>query len=291
MGWPTAAQLQVEDGAPFRRAGELQQEDLVEAALAQQLGRQPFHGVGGGNHEHGAALLRHPGEHAGQHPLAGAAIAAAVTAAPHPEAEALVDLIDPEHAGGHRLGPLDHLPRAGLTGPHQPREQPPHIQPQQRHAPAVGDRLGGEALAGALGPHQQHTPRQGQAVAARLLAKGPVALLQPVLERLQTADIGGAGLAGAILQQFAAGDRLAFLLQHLGQIRLPQAAPLGQGPGRQLAHPLLTEAVAGAGQLGQHCRLQWFAAGRRDARQQPGDLVAIGKGQFQHGHAVLQFGR
>jgi hypothetical protein len=84
-----------------------------------------------------------------------------------------------------------------------------------------------EALAGALGPHQQHTPRQGQAVAARLLAEGPVALLQPVLERLQTADIGRAGLAGAVLQQLAAGDRLPFLLQHLGQIRLPQLAPLG----------------------------------------------------------------
>ena len=37
-------------------------------------------------------------------------------------AEALVDLIDPEHAGGHGLGQLDHLAAAGLTGPHQAGE-------------------------------------------------------------------------------------------------------------------------------------------------------------------------
>ena len=71
-------QLQIEDGAPLGRVGQVEQKDLIETALAQQFAGQPLHAVGGGHHEHGAALLRHPGEQAGQHPLAGAAVAAAV---------------------------------------------------------------------------------------------------------------------------------------------------------------------------------------------------------------------
>src|SRR4051812_49059603 len=37
--------------------GQVDEEDLVEAALAQQLWRQPVNAVGGGHDEHGRGLL------------------------------------------------------------------------------------------------------------------------------------------------------------------------------------------------------------------------------------------
>ena len=147
MQGPAAAQLQIENRPPFLGIWQLQQEDLVEATFAQQFGGQPFDRIGGGYHKHRAGFFAHPGEQAGQHPLAGATVAAAITA------KALVNLIDPEHAGGHGLGPLNHVPGTRFTGPHQPGKQPSHIKAQQGHVPAVGDGLGGKGFASALGTH------------------------------------------------------------------------------------------------------------------------------------------
>ena len=89
-------------------------------------------------------------------------------------------------------------------------------------------------------------------------------LPQPVLERLQAADIRRRGLTGAVLQQLTAGDRLALLLQHLGQILGPQLASASQGPGRQLPHPLFTETMTGGGELLQHLRRQRPATSHGD---------------------------
>ena len=273
MAWAAPFELQIEDGAPFAGIGQGQQEDLIEAALAQQFGRQALHPIGGGHHEHGAGLFGHPGEQAGQHPLARATVAAAIAA--QGGAETLVDLIDPEHAGGHRLRQLDHLAAAGLTGPHQAAEQAAHIEAQQGHGPAMGDRLGRERLARALGAHQQHPPGQGQAVAARPLTEGLVPLRQPLLEGAMAADVGRAGATGAILEQLAAGDRLALLLQHLGQVVGAELAAPGQAPGGHLADALFAEAAAALAELVEHRLLEALAAGLGDAGQQGPDLRGL----------------
>ena len=131
----------------------------------------------------------------------------------------------------------------------------------------MGDGFGGEGFARSLGSHQQHPPGHGQAVALSFLAEGPVALVEPMLEGIQAADVGGGGFAGAVLQQFTFGDGLALLFQHLGQILAAQATPAGQGPGSDLAHPLLTEAMAGGGELLQNRRIQGHATGPGDRAQ------------------------
>ena len=156
-------QVQVEDAATFLAAGQRQKKDLVEPSFAQQFGGELLHTVGRRHHEHRRLFLRHPGEHAGQNPLAGPAVTASVPA------EALVDLINPQHAGGHGLGPLNGFPGAGFTGADQPREQPAHIQAQQWHRPASGDRLCRERFAGSLGTDQQNTAGCGQPEAARIV--------------------------------------------------------------------------------------------------------------------------
>ena len=178
----TSVQVQLEDALAFIRAGEVEQEDFVEAPFAQQFWRQSVDAVGRRNHEDRRLLLCHPSEHAGQHALAGAPIAAAVPS------ESLVDLINPEHARSHRLRSLNGFAGPGFTGTHQTREQASHIQPEQGHGPAAGNGFGGQRFAGALGAHQQNAAGHGQAELTCFLGEGPMALLQPVLQAIKSPD-------------------------------------------------------------------------------------------------------
>mgnify|MGYP003339983669 CR=1 FL=1 len=150
-------QLQIEDGAPLGRVGQVEQKDLIETPFAQQFAGQPLHAVGGGHHEHGAALLGHPGEQAGQHPLAGAAITTARAAGR--EAKTLVDLVDPQDGRGNTIGHGDGPADVFLGRTDEAPEHPPHVEPQQWQLPGGGDGLGAQALAASLDAEQQHLLR------------------------------------------------------------------------------------------------------------------------------------
>jgi hypothetical protein len=76
--------------------GQVDEEDLVEAALPEQFGRQHVDPVGGGDDEHRITLLLHPREQRADDPRGGAAVG--LVGAAH-ASEALLDLVDPQHAG------------------------------------------------------------------------------------------------------------------------------------------------------------------------------------------------
>src|SRR5690606_16097652 len=65
---PVAAlEVDLQDVAALLHPGQIDEEDLVEAALAQQLRRQALDAVGGGHHEHRRGLLLEPGEQRSEH--------------------------------------------------------------------------------------------------------------------------------------------------------------------------------------------------------------------------------
>ena len=153
----------------------------------------------------------------------------------------------------------------------------------------MGDGLGGKGFASALGTHKQDAPGQGQSIAAGFLTEGTMPLGEPMLQPFETADIGWAGFGRAVLQELAAGDGEPFFFQNLRQILRAQAAPPCQSPGRQLPHPLFTEAMASSSELLQHGRIQRFATGASNVAQQSANLIGIRQGQINSGDDVLQF--
>ena len=153
----------------------------------------------------------------------------------------------------------------------------------------MGDGLGRQGFARALGAHQQHPPRQWQAVAARLVAEGHVALLEPALQGIESADVRWGGFGRAVLQQFAAGNRLTFFLEHLVEVRTAQLAAAGEAPGGHLPDALLTEATAAVGELLQQFRSHGLSAGLGDVPEQRLDLLLVGQRKIQQGDALLQF--
>jgi len=102
-----------------------------------------------------------------------------------------------------------------------------------------------------------------------------VALLQPALETIEAADISRCGLGGAVLQQLAAGDGLAFFFQPLLKIGQPEQSAAGQAPGGHLADALLTQAAAAVAELLQQFSIDALAAGLGNAAQQGLDFLLI----------------
>ena len=69
--------------------------------------------------------------------------------------DTLLDLVHPEHGGGHGCGGTQGLAQVALGLPVVLVVQGAEVQAQQRHAPGTGHRLGGEALAAALHAQEQ----------------------------------------------------------------------------------------------------------------------------------------
>src|SRR5690606_11100419 len=205
------AQMHLKDLAPLALARQVDKEDLVEAALAQNLRRQRLNRVSRGGDEHRRLLLLHPRQDGRKD--AGARAGVPHEARPQP-GEALVQLVDEQHTGGHRLGNADHLARLGLALADKPAHQPPHVEAQQRKLPQAGRRLRRERLARALNANEQDALRVRQAVIARLRREGRRTLLQPQLEDVQPADVVHCLCRGPELQHFGAADALLLFLQH-----------------------------------------------------------------------------
>src|SRR5690606_41514158 len=72
---------------------KVDEEDLIEAALAEQLRRQPLHVVRRGHRKHRRLPLLQPGEERAEDALRDAAILAAAVVGAR-----LLDLVDEEHA-------------------------------------------------------------------------------------------------------------------------------------------------------------------------------------------------
>ena len=79
-------------GAGFE-IGEVDEEDFVEAAFAQQFGGQGFDIVSGGDEEDGGLVLLHPGEEGAEHALGEAAVGGLAGG----RGEAFFDFVDPQN--------------------------------------------------------------------------------------------------------------------------------------------------------------------------------------------------
>src|SRR4051812_11503746 len=98
------AEVDLEDAFALGRIGKVDEEDLVEAALAQKLGRKILDLVRGRYDEDGLGLLLQPGEESAEHARGRSRVA---RAAAGDTRETLLDLVEPEHAGGERFRDAD----------------------------------------------------------------------------------------------------------------------------------------------------------------------------------------
>ena len=179
-------EVNLEDLAADGLRWQVDEEDLVEPAFAQQFRREHVDAVRGRDDEDLLLLLLHPGQQ-GAYDAGGRAAVAAIAAA-H-AGEAFLDLIDPEHArleGGRDLQGGADVP-FGLAD--DAAEHLAEVETQKRVAPFLGDGLGDEALAAALDAEEHDALGGFDALLLRLIGEGALALLEPHLEVLEAADV------------------------------------------------------------------------------------------------------
>ena len=128
--------------------GQVDEEDLVEAPLAHQLRRQRLDVVRVATRN--TRLLRSAIQVSSVPSTRRDSPPSAVV----PSGDALLDLVDPQHARRHRVGGLQRLAQVALGLAEELVVQRAEVEPHQRHAPRARDRLGGEALAAALHAEQ-----------------------------------------------------------------------------------------------------------------------------------------
>src|SRR4051794_28695624 len=104
--------MDLEDRLALGLRREVEEEDLIEAASPQKLRRQQGDVVRRGDDEDRCGLVLHPSEDGAEDALGRAAVKAAAR-------EALLQLVDPQHAWRDRLRELEHPPYALLALAHQ----------------------------------------------------------------------------------------------------------------------------------------------------------------------------
>ncbi len=171
-----------------------------------------MHLVGGGHDEHCTLALGHPGQQVTQHAPRHAAILA--TAA----GQALLDLVDPQHARGQLLGRGQCVAQVLLRFAVVLVVQGAEVQAQQRYFETGRGGLGQHRLAAALHAQQQHAlgrvqPRRGVAA-----DEDRAALLDPALEAAGTGDVAEARAVVFVVQMAAAVEQLELQFRQLRQV-------------------------------------------------------------------------
>src|SRR5216683_2222139 len=284
---PAALHVDGADLPALRQGGQVDEEDLVEAALAHHLGRQLVHVVGGGDDEHRAGLLLQPGDEAAEHARGGAGVGLVGGAG---AGEALLQLVHPQDRGRDRLGHLDGPAHVLFRGADDPGEHLAHVEAQERQPPGGAHRLGGERLAAARDADHENALGARQPELARLLAERGLALLQPGLQLIEAADVVHLLLRAEELEHAALADDALLLAedhvdvegpglhQRLGEdvLRL-----VGGEPQRRLDHvlPLLP---AGGRLVGHHAE---------DAVEDGPDLGQLGQRVLDDRDLLVTLGR
>ena len=129
-------QVQLENLAARRCIRQVDEEDFVEAALAQQLRRQLLHRIRGRHQEHARLPLGHPGEEVAEDAARYAAVLFATAGG-----QAFLDLVHPQHAGRELLGRFERVAQVLLGLAVVLVVQRAEIQAHQRHAQAAGNGL------------------------------------------------------------------------------------------------------------------------------------------------------
>ena len=202
-------QVDAPDVGAFAGVGQVDEEDLVEAALAHQLGRQLADVVGRGDDEDRRLLLLQPGDEAAEDAgrRAGVADVAGADAG-----EALLDLVDPQH---HRRDALGGPDGACAGSPRWSRPGEAKRRPTSRRSRGSCHELA-TALATRLLP-QPCTPTSrmplgsGRPKARASSPKARTRLRSHSLSVVQAADVGQPLVAGVELEQPALADDLLLL--------------------------------------------------------------------------------
>ena len=219
-------------GAPHECAGsprassdrKVDEEDLVEAALADQFGRQRRDVVRGGHHEHAALLFRQPREEGAQHAARRAAVRIA-------GAEALFDLVDPQHAGRQQIRRAQRLAQVALGLAHVLVEQRRAIEPQEGHVE--------DARTGALPRGSCRNPalRAAGFPSARRAAapsrRTPGSASPASLSGSQAADVGKMRGFVLVAQDALPVQQVVLRAHHHGHIRSQDGAVIENGLARQ----------------------------------------------------------
>src|SRR5262245_2823330 len=148
-----AALLQVnsENVAPLFLPGQVDEENFVEAALADHLRWKQIDSVGRRRYEQSPSLLLHPGEKEREHATQ------IVRGFAGLGREAHLDFVEPGDRRRHRLEQPAGFHESSIRRAMPARESLDHVDPIQRQAETTRNGFDRETLAAAGHPHDQHT--------------------------------------------------------------------------------------------------------------------------------------
>ena len=183
---------------------QVHEEDLVEASLARQLGRQLSDVVARRHDEDGRLAVLQPGEQPPEDALgeAGVGVAAGVVR------EALLQLIDHQHARRHLLGHPQRLVEVLLRLADVLVVEPRRLHLEQGQPPLTRHGARDQRLAASLHPEQKNAAARLDPEGLGLRGERLLPLLQPRLEVLEAADLRQVLLRRDVFQH-------AVLAQHL----------------------------------------------------------------------------
>ena len=176
------AEAQADDLLALLRGRQVHEEHGVEAALAQQLGRQSGHVVGGGHEEHLGGGLLHPEEELPDEAARHRVVAGV-------GGEPLLDLVDPQDARGGPVGGRQRIAQTGLGLPDVHAHDRGHVEPVERQLPLLGDGLGGQGLAAPRHAAQEDALGRLDAPPGQVPRHEALLARQPLLEVLQPAHL------------------------------------------------------------------------------------------------------
>ena len=176
------AEAQAQDLLTLLLGGQVHEEDGVEPSLAQQLRREGGDVVGRRHEEDLGGGLLHPEQELANEPTGHRVV-------PRPRGEPLLDLVDPQDAGGGPVRRGQGLAQARLGLPHVHAHDRGHVQTVERQLPLLGDRLGGQRLPAAGDAAEQHALGGTHAPAGQVPGHEALLACQPLLEVLQAADL------------------------------------------------------------------------------------------------------
>jgi len=265
--------------------GQIDEEDLVEAAFAEEFGRQGLDVVGGGDHEDGGGVLLHPSQHGGEHASGEAAVDALVGGGGH----GLFDLVDPEDEWGHAFGLMEGLTEAAFGLADVAVVEGAHIHTEEGPSPCGGDGFGGEAFAGALDAEHEDAFGRLEAESQGVFGEGVLAVGEPVLEAPEAADFVEADGGLDVVEEAFAFEHGAFGGEHAGQVAGVELRVIGAGIEDESAELAGVEAAEDLDDAGDVLAAEFnlhaigFADLAEGVAEDGFDLGGFGQGQLKGG--------
>src|SRR5437667_1757008 len=262
---------------PLVVEGQIDEEHLVEAPLADHLRGQEVYAVGGGAHEQPARLLLHPRQEEAEDAAQLAFLGLRVDPG--------LDLVEPDHRRRHRLEHVAGVREGAFGRPVTSGEDRDHVDAIERQLEAGRDRLDGQTLAAARDAHDQHPFGHDLGADAVSHLEQLAPLHQPLLHERQSADVLDAGLGGEVLDHAGAVHQHALPFEERRNRFLIQDRARAERATNRMARLVERQALKSASELeeGGLVGIE-TAAGRRDHRrlapQKPDQLVEIGNRQL-----------